>query len=513
MSTLPTEKLELLLLRQARMEELFQSSIRRRWGSSDWQLLFPWWREPTRVRILMYADGDVRFSELQYVKTLLESHAYFYVDFDITTAHREGDPLATIKIPVDFTDLDILDSFDEVWLFGFNSTPPLPKEEVDLINQFMAAPKCGGVLVTGDHSNLGQALAGSIPRAGKMRSWSIDATGPARHSTLEEGPDENLLFNDEDQSDDRPQKIRCTHFPFGSPLAFRTRLRPHPVLCGPDGPIDVLPDHQHEGEALAPEFKPGDPEWPANQDGYQEKPYVIACGETKDPEINCKKFGVVSAYNGHNVDVGRIVADSSWHHWLNTNLTGINVPPHYLGFEATPEGRAALKKIDTYFLNCGVWLAPPRQQQQMSNVAWWSVVWTDRTVEIPQDAPLWYFGEQALGALGRYASVCAVSDWALGSPTFKDELPRWKLQEGLEQFPLFNIAVEQYVAGGILNALMRKVGPFNPKLHFPLDAPEDEILEAAIESGTKMGLEALRTQLTEDAKILLALMTSSFHLT
>ena len=75
--------------------ERIQSSIHSRWGNLDWQTHFPWWGVAPKVRILMYADGSVNFNGgsfqgLQYVKTLLESRAYAYVDFDIATAHRDG---------------------------------------------------------------------------------------------------------------------------------------------------------------------------------------------------------------------------------------------------------------------------------------------------------------------------------------------------------------------------------------------------------------------------------------
>lgn len=101
-----------------------QSSIQNRWQPIDWKLHFPWWVPPTKVRILMYADGNVRFNGgpffgLQYVKTLLESRAYSYVDFDIATAHRDGaDPSASISGAKKLTDLDVMNRYDQIWFFG-----------------------------------------------------------------------------------------------------------------------------------------------------------------------------------------------------------------------------------------------------------------------------------------------------------------------------------------------------------------------------------------------------------
>ncbi|UJP06129.1 MAG: hypothetical protein LZF61_03900 [Nitrosomonas sp.] len=434
-----------------------QSSIHNRWQPIDWKLHFPWWTIPPKVRILMYADGLVRFNGglfwgLQYVKTLLESRAYAYVDFDIATAHRNGtDPSASISGAKKLTDLDLLNKYDQIWFFGYDSTPNLSAEEVALLDRFMAAPKLGGVLVTGDHADLGRGIAGQITRAGQMRQYPApEAAFPVWNTTLEDGPDPGVSYDFNDQSDDRPQAIRYQRFPIPSSRLFERRYRPHPVLCGPDGPIDVLPDHQHEGEALAPVPAAGDPKWPTKNE-HQERPYVIGWGRIKDPAATRfgQEIGVVSAYDGHTVDAGRIVADSTWHHWFDINLTGIApLPSPYAGFDATDAGRAALKKIDAYFLNCGVWLSPPDKQAAMRNFGWWSIVWTDRMVELPLNTPVWRFGEEAIDALGRRAPRCTVSEWILDFPIFKEKIPRHEWPMLLERFQLVNLPFEQFVAGG-----------------------------------------------------------------
>jgi hypothetical protein len=522
---------ELLARRTDYVRGLIKPSIFRRWGAPDYDILFPWWGPPPKVRILMYADGrEVRFSGspfggLQHVITLLESRINFYVDFEITTAHREGDESATIKEAKLLTDpeLDILNNYDQVWFFGIREQPGLTKEERDLLDTFMGSPEqgykdgvLGGVLVTGDHGDLGKAIAGDITRAGEMRRYPAPGSGPkVANSTLEEGPDPLPIFSDSDQWDDLPQKVRYTRFPVGSPVGFRRRVRPHPVLCGPDGPIDVFPDHRHEGEALAPAVRPEDVKtWPI-KDKHQELPCVIAKGLIKDPEVTChgSEIGLVSAYNGHNVDVGRIIADSSWHHWFDFNLLGVRRPPSpYAGFDATPGGQAALKSIEAYFLNCAVWLSPPRIQAQIRNAVWWSIVWTDPIVELPPDAPLWYFGEQAIAALKLHLPTGAVIDYILDTPAFRAELPHGKLPEVYERLPLFNLALEHYVAGGILRELMQTVGPFNRKLRFPDGQPSDEALGGAINTGTKLGVSAVKEQLKEDARLLLNLIDSNFRM-
>jgi len=513
MSQRMAEKDKLLALQTAYRRELSQTSIRQRWGLNNWDMLFPWWRQPAQVRILMYADGIVRFSGglfggLQHVQTLLESRPYFNVDFDITTAHRDGDGGSPLRL----TDLDILNKFDEIWFFGIKSDPNLTQAEVDVLDKFME--KSGGVLVTGDHGNLGKGIAGQITRAGEMRQYPAPGSGPREsNTTLEEGPDENSTFNEFDQSDDCPQTIRYIRFPVATPLGFKWRFSPHPLLCGPDGPIDVFPDHGHEGEAVVPAITPQNTKWPT-KNGHQETPFVIAKGLIKDPDAikHGQEIGLVSAYNGHNVDVGRIVADSSWHHWFDINLLGVfNPPSPYAGFDATPRGQIALKKIESYFLNCGVWLAPAGKQAEMRNAAWWSILWTDNIAELSTEAPLRYLGEQAINALSLRASSCAAINWILDSPTFKEEIPRREWSRLAQQFQLFNLPFEQYVAGGILRQLLLNLGPSNPSCPFPTDAPPDEVLEQQINAGVKEGLSALKSQLSAETSLLSNLVNNNFQ--
>jgi hypothetical protein len=490
--------------------DALKSSVRTRWEILDWDKIYPWWRRPAKVRLLLYADSSVHFNGgsflgLQYVMSLLQSRAYYYVDFDIATAHRDGtDPSATISGAKKLTDLDIINKYDEIWFFGLNSTPNLTPAEVTVLDQFMAAPKSGGVLVTGDHADLGKGIAGQIKRAGQMRLYPAPpAASPGWNTTLVEGPDANATYDFDEQSDDTPQRIRYRRYSLSSPLILQRRYRPHPVLCGPDGPIDVLPDHQHEGEAIAPAVAAGDPNWPTKA-GHQEKPEVIAWGRIKDPSAtkHGQEIGVISAYNGHNVDVGRIVADSTWHHWFDINITGVAPSPSaYAGFDATANGQAALKKIDTYFLNCAVWLAPPDRQSAMRNAAWWHILWTDRIVELPLDLPIWIWGEQAIDALGRRASRCSVTQWVFDFPIFKEKIPRWEWPQLIDKFRLIDLPLERFVAGGILRELARSLGAQSGTQSFPTKAPEDAILEKAMTMGVESGLSSLASQVEAETRM------------
>jgi len=495
----PKERWKLSALRNAERRELIKSSIRERWFLVDWDATFPWWREPSLVRILIYGEGFVAFENglfggMIHVTTLLQARPYFYVDFEITTAHRTNE-FAGASVPgkKKLTELNILNNFDEIWFFGYSEVPPLDDAEIQLLNTFMSAPYYGGVLVTGDHRDRGKSIAGSISRAGKMRKYpSPDVQLPERNSSLVEGSDPNTIFDFNDQSDDVAQTISLARFPSLSVPGFKSMSRPHPILCTLDGPIDVLPDHQHEGQAAAPSIAACDEEWP-QIDEHQEQPVVIARSRTKEPGAENREFDVLSAYDGHNVNVGRIVADASWHHWFDVNLTGIPASPVYRGFDVSPEGRESLRKIDAYFLNCGAWLAPPAKQSEMRHAAWWAILWTDQVAELSPDLPLYYLGEQALSALRVYASDCAAADWVLGIPSLKNMLSKNDFAKLSEPSPdLNNVSLEQYVAGGILRTLMTEIGPFKPEIQFPFEAPSDDVLEKLIDSGMRSALSSLK---------------------
>jgi hypothetical protein len=490
------QRLNLLAAKIAARQHRATTSISTRWALPNWDLEFPWWRAPATIRILIYADGEITFTDnLTHITTLLRSRPLFNVEFKVTTAHRTlNDPGASVSgpKPLSDTELDILHNFEEIWFFGFNDDPDLSKTEVELLDTFMAAPLHGGVLVTGDHENRGKSIASQIARAGKMRLYPSPCDDrPKWNNSLEEGPDPNEAYDFNDQSDDVPQKISNELFPVTSLTGFKQFSRPHPVLCGINGPIDVLPDHQHEGQAAAPIIANPDAEWPAAGD-HLEQPVIIARGKTKEPKTGVREFDVLSAYDGHNVNLGRIVADSSWHHWFDVNLTGIPGNDIYRGFEVSADGREALRKIENYFLNCGVWLAPPAKQREMRNAAWWSILGTHEIAELSPDVPLPQLGEHALSALMTFASPWAASAWVFGPTEFKSLVAEVGATGAPQELSALNISLEQYLAGGILKSLMKKLGPLNPATALGIEGITDSDVEGLINDGLRDALLTLK---------------------
>ena len=194
----------------------------------------------------------------------------------------------------------------------------------------------------------------------------------------------------------------------------------------------------------------GTPEYPNTTGGVQVRPEVIARGRlpggnnaiiantpAKFP-TQPHAFGVVSAYDGHAVNVGRVICDSTWHHFVNVNLIGILEGDSFDDFSATPGthpskhdgflssalGRAHLDKIRHYYVNVGVWIAPTDRLSCMQIRSWWDVIWADRVVEATLDDPnlapaeiplhhLFHIGIHARDVLGKTAGVCQSLQWII----------------------------------------------------------------------------------------------------
>jgi hypothetical protein len=342
-------------------------------------------------------------------------------NFPAAITNTVPDPDATIPGPLHFDDPSInLSDYDEVWLFGdegYDGSPvgPGPGEPGGLTDSELAAlttfmDNGGGLFATGDHDGLGSGMSGRIPRARYMRRWyspsdtspgippltvtNWPGVGSARVDTLQKGAtDVGDTFFFDDQSDDIPQPL--------------TALVPsHPVVQGATGVLAVYPDHMHEGEVIAPTGAmltqtsdsdstlsfagPAFTEFPTIA-SYQEVPLILATSSAgtgggltghvtevpsgMNPEdIACenKNFGAdgsvcgvsknntLAAYDGHTVNVGRIVTDSSFHHFLDLNLLGDPcslIAVKQQGFNASANGKAALKEIEAFWVNMATWLS------------------------------------------------------------------------------------------------------------------------------------------------------------
>lgn len=365
-------------------------------------------------------DNTFTISEFIY---LLRNNPVPSISVD--TAHRRIDPNATFQNFI-FTSA-ALAPYDVLWLFGYEGwnygTVPygsaIGPDEVAAIANFMKSG--GGVFAVGDHAGMGSLMCGQIPRVRSMRNWfgrasdipagcpttAIDYSGAtvsavnrpgesgnpvpgvARADTLQANPSDSATpgqFQFDDQSDAIPQT-----------LTFVPAEPPHSILQGPNGPINRYPDHMHEGEVVTPSSLSETVtiggqsfvEYPAIG-SYQPVPGIIATGnivaghttlvEGASCEINnfttdntptvATTIGILCVYDGRGVGVGRVVTDSSFHHYLDLNLIGDpcgSSPDRTQGFAGglvdanhdpvTPASGSVLADLQAFYVSTVVWLA------------------------------------------------------------------------------------------------------------------------------------------------------------
>jgi len=520
-------------------------------------ILLPWALRPCRIKILMVADGggpgsfvNITYGRLYFslsaVVDLLAHSPDWWVRYDVTKTHRQADPLGAADIDgFRFTDPSFdINQFDQIWFFGARQNVADPQRlddnELAIVARWMDE-KQGGVFAVGDHFDLGASMCGRIPRVSTMRKWSVAQNPPTnsglnRHDTLLRGHDNFYTFNDE--SDDLPMKTRVKRYPLWSISPFQHRWAPHPILCGKDGVIDILPDHPHEGEVIEPTnptatFSFGNytnkPEYPA-PNGTRPMPEIIAWARVQGDHTEgrnggsgtdrnkgpatAKEFGAIGAYDGHQANVGRVVVDSTWHHWFDVNLIGRPqgpgqdpidpVPgndPKAFGFPYSAAGQASYARIKNYFLNVAQWLGAPAKQNCMFMRATWGFVVRYPMAEIISPRlPLWELGGFARDAIGRRASQCTAYSWIL--PHFEEWRPLLihDPEEIAHKVPDLATpgwdAFETYVLGGITRQML-ELGYAGSEKEGAVD--EKHVAEA-MAKGMALGAKAFMNDVRESQR-------------
>lgn len=547
-------------------EVLDRSDIFRR---DPWKI-YPWLLPPCRVRVLLVTDGGLDYSDQDFglstfVSTLVNDKLH-YVEFELTLAHLRSDVTdaqvmagapgiaRSIKnFRFDEPSHFAAGMYDQVWLFGIETffhfpsyahrnanKPTYPADrlgdaELSALSAFMNGG--GGLFATGDHGLLGRNLAGSVTRARSMRLWGptspnnaldeVSMGGPRRNDTNRIGHDAGSQFND--QSDDVPQVIQPTLYSSHLSPFFHARY-PHPLLCGPKGIIDVLPDHPHEGECVVPSNLgatypfDGSPEYPpATGGGGPVVPELIArstvpAGNNADGSKQATiahSFGAITAYDGHRAAIGRVVCDATWHHFVNVNLVGEVAEPESSvkgrGFLASAAGEAHFDKIKAYYRNIAVWISPPKAHRCFARKLFWSLLYQHRVLEAVLATPelrlertdvslLFEIGVHARDVLGRAASRCQSLKLVLDLvweelPELIPEIDPWlpELREPEPPFPPFvdPSPLVDIALGGALLALREEFPVPSVELRDEVDEKADELIRRGAAIGLRMGVESL----------------------
>ncbi|AFZ24243.1 hypothetical protein Cylst_1998 [Cylindrospermum stagnale PCC 7417] len=497
---------------------------------------------PTVIRVLIVGDknsqftidfgeGDFGLSEFIKALEINSVNLGLYVDFKITKVHRIKDANgADNKEAFVFDDNFKPEYYDEIWFFGMSrtsSTLSLNDKELRIISQFM--DNGGGVFATGDHEDIGNGLCARIPRVRSMRKWYFPKEGlygepvappvgmgeldegegfSKRHDTLREGNDFGYQFDD--QSDDIPQQIIPKMYKtiYWNKEGIFIKRYPHPLLSKVRGVIKVLPDHMHEGECYVDE----DLTKTFPFDGYTitEYPILPKTGKPLKPEViaeaivigghkdeysslptKAKIFGVLGAYDGHKVNVGRVAVDATWHHFVNINI---------IGFNASDKDKKVYNDIKTYWRNIGVWLAPKKIQKSILATALWGIRWSyplveelsPRTVEkgLSREGIL-YLGHVARYSLNNISSEEQVLQWLIPYLTEIEDIvsPWWGNSESAPDL-VFDVIINS-VLGGIILSIAKE---FPDRSQENKQRAETE-LSRVLDSGVYLGIKAAQETL------------------
>lgn len=470
---------------------------------------------PQTVKILIVADGSISFGTAGFglgdVIATLREPKYSYVRFEVTMATREGSA-AEISNPSDTeatytgfrfnrTESDgspTLHKYNQVWLFGINpnstfdesnfsdanitdsSNNHLSQVELATLTRWMNTQH-GGVFATGDHHILGASMCAEIPRVGTMRRWTINQNAPSvsnstRHSTLRPATPGQTALTSSLQSDAVPQPLQLKQYPLRRSVLERSRSQPHPLLCDPEhGSINIFPDHQHEGWIIEDHQVQVDEQYDFGNDVTGSKadgdeyptvgsnkpvPEVIAWANTlgsptythDGTSLAAKHFGVIGVYDGNPASVGRVVVDSTWHHWFNVNLTGLKADTSTNYYE----------RIQTFFRNVGIWLATPSQRSSMLVAASWNATFTiDALQNWNLSLANHLLGQKARDVIGREVSGCLMRDFLHTWVLIPELIPRFPELERLPDIdPLcLSCPPEDFIEDVSLGGLIREILP------------------------------------------------------
>jgi hypothetical protein len=250
--------------------------------------------------------------------------------YEVTTRNREvnatGDDV--VLSALETTD------FDELWLFAVDTGNGLSKADCEAITRFHQ--RGGGILTTRDHQDLGSSLCtlGGVGRAHFFH-------------TLHQDPDDSRHVRDDQDS----RNITWPNYHSGSNGDYQ-RITPaepvHELLKNGSGVIEYFPAHPHEGSVGVPEG--------------EDRAKVIATGLSK---TSGRDFNLVVAFecrdDHHGNRLGRAVAESSFHHFVDYNWDTSQSCPTFLYEPPGDEIKrdpARLADIKTYVTNLARWLAP-----------------------------------------------------------------------------------------------------------------------------------------------------------
>jgi hypothetical protein len=251
---------------------------------------------------------------------------------EVTARDRETatDGNDTVLSKLDTTD------FDELWLFAVDAGDGLSVADCQGITRFRQGG--GGILATRDHQDLGSSLCtlGGVGRAHFFHSKQQDPEGSRN------------VRDDQDN-----ETISWPNYHSGSNGDYQkvTPVEPvHELMRNPastSGMIEYFPAHPHEGGVGVP--------------ADESHARVIATGMS---QVTHRPFNLMVAFeraaDRHGNTLGRAVAESSFHHFVDYNWDLAMGCPSFLleppGDQIRREPQR-LEDMKTYVRNLARWLA------------------------------------------------------------------------------------------------------------------------------------------------------------
>src|SRR5262245_29594443 len=226
-------------------------------------------------------------------------------------------------------------AYDQVWLFGTDATGALTEADIDALARFRRSR--GGVLMTRDHQDLGSCLS-RLPVVGMAQHFQRVNPEPdtARHCVDDRETTYITWPNYHSGRNGDAQRISVVE-----PLS--------PLMRRATGePLEWLPAHPHEGVVSSPR-------------ALGDSARVVARGRsaTTGTEFNL----VVAIDAGEETGGGRVVADSSFHHFCDCNWDPSAGAPSFVnepwgdGMQRSPDAQADVRR---YVENIAAWFAASR---------------------------------------------------------------------------------------------------------------------------------------------------------
>ena len=406
------------------------------------RVYFPrwWWWRRCNVKVLIVADGGLNFGIggfglSEFLTSFNQLQATTWNNYQITLGHRgittpSTNPLVVNNISnFNFQTSVTLNTFDQVWLFGINTGPGLPVAELTEVENYMNSG--GGLFATGDHGYLGSSLCGNIARVRDMRYWSdnpigsvdnvneVSMGGNRRNDTNrpKSGDATSLYFDN--QSDNIPQNIAVRTFDSGMP---------HPLLSiskniKPSGIIDIMPDHPHEGECK--------PSTSFMVNGITVPTQIIATsfvlGGSTTNGGNGKAltaphcFPSIAVWDGRLANAGRIVVDSTWHHFVNINLNGIGSNGGDILGQQLGLTTADFNVIRQYYMNIALWMSRRQSWRCWRRFMWIELFRDSQLIEASLNNPIERIEDIPLADLNSIGSLAEEVLSSKFSPSFARE--------------------------------------------------------------------------------------------